>query len=71
MSETSIDDEYIGTATMDDDGTINMKLRAVGPGIVGAGMVSYAKNHPNYREVLQHLGPIKPGVEVMVKPWPD
>lgn len=56
---------------MDDDGTIKMKLRAVGPGVMGVGTLSYAKDHPQYAEILQHLGQMKPGDEVMVRPWPD
>ncbi len=71
MSNSQIEDEYIGTAKMDDDGTIKMKLRAVGPGVMGVGNLSYAKNHPQYAEILQHLGQMKPGDEVMVRPWPE
>lgn len=71
MSESQSDDEYIGTAWMDDDGTIIMRLRAVGPGIVGTGTLTYPRTHPQYHEILDHLGPMKPGDEIAVRPWPD
>lgn len=71
MAESRTEDEYIGTARMDADGTISMKLRATGAGLVGFGTLSYPKNHPNYAEILQHLGPMKPGDEVDVRPWPE
>ncbi len=70
MTNTT-EDEYIGTARMEEDGTINMQLKAVGEGIVGFGKLTYGKEHPNYAEILEHLGPMKPGVEVMVRPFPD
>lgn len=56
---------------MEEDGTINMQLKAVGDGIVGFGKLTYAKDHPNYAEILEHLGPMKPGAEVLVRPFPD
>jgi len=71
VPEAESEDEYIGTAWMTEDGTIQMKLRAVGQGVYGVGKISYPKNHPNYAEILRHLGPMKPGLEVMVRPFPD
>ncbi len=68
---TESEDEFIGTARMEEDGTINMQLKAVGDGIVGFGKLTYAKDHPNYAEILEHLGPMKPGAEVLVRPFPD
>jgi hypothetical protein len=71
MTHPQTDDEFIGTAKMLENGTISMKLRAVGDGVVGVGTLTYEKQHPNYAEILQHLGPMKPGDEVMVRPFPD
>lgn len=71
MSDTPVEEEYIGTAWMDQDGTITMRLRAEGPGVVGVGTLSYPKTHPQYDEILKHLGPMKPGDEAPVRPWPD
>lgn len=64
------EEEYIGTAWMEPDGTITMQLRAEGPGVVGMGTLTYPTSHPNYAEVLAHLGPMKPGDEVAVRPFP-
>ncbi|HEY3449692.1 MAG TPA: hypothetical protein VGK67_25280 [Myxococcales bacterium] len=62
----------IGTAKMLEDGTIVMHLRATGPGgMVGDGQVTYPKTHPNYYEVLRHIGGLKVGEEKPVPPWPD
>lgn len=64
--------QSIGTAKMLPDGTIVMNLRAEGPGgMVGEGQMKYPKNHPNYTEVLAHLGGMAPGEEKSVPPWPD
>lgn len=56
---------------MDENLTISMKLRAEGPGVIGVGTLVYPKDHPNYAEILSHLGPMKPGQEVNVLPFPD
>jgi hypothetical protein len=61
----------IGTATMKDDGTIVLMLRATGPGgMLGDSRMEYPKGHPNYEEVLKHLGGLKPGEQKPVPPWP-
>lgn len=66
------DEETIGVATMESDGTIVMQLRAEGDGgIVGDAMFTYAPDDPHYQEVLDHLGGMKPGEEKPVRPWPD
>ena len=64
--------KYIGTATMKEDGTVVLFLRAeTGDGLVGDGMVQYPPGHPNYHEVLDHLGGLEPGENKPVPPWPD
>lgn len=63
--------ESIGQATMRDDGTIVLYLRAEGPdGITGEGMETYAPSDPDYQEVLKHLGGLSPGQSKPVPPWP-
>lgn len=63
---------YIGQAWMEADGTIRMNLRAEGPsGIVGHSLLEYAPSHPEYDEILKHLGPMKPGETRAVPAWPD
>lgn len=62
----------IGVATMRPDGTIELRLRATGPGgMVGEGFLTYPPSDPQYAEVLRHLGGLKPGETKSVPPWPD
>ena len=66
--------DSIGAATMDDDGTLTLQLRAEGPGgIVGDALLVYAPTHPEYAEIKKHLeahgGPMKPGDKRPVAPW--
>ena len=64
--------ESIGVATMKDDGTIVLRLRAKTPhGGVGEGTLVYPPNHPEYQKILSHIGPIRKNQTVPVKPWPD
>ena len=62
----------IGVATMGPDGTIELRLRATGPGgMVGEGFLTYPPSDPHYAEILRHLGGLKPGETKSVAPWPD
>ena len=63
--------ESIGSATMKDDGTIVLMLRATGGGAVGDALVTYPKSHPKYAEILAHLGGLKPGESKPVPPFPE
>jgi hypothetical protein len=64
--------ESIGVATMKDDGTIVLRLRAKTPqGGLGEGTLVYPPTHPQYQNILSHIGPIRKGETVPVKPWPD
>ena len=64
--------QSIGVATMQADGTLVLRLHAYGPGgLHGEGMMHYPVSHPKYREILQHIGPLKPGESKPVPPWPD
>ncbi len=64
--------ENIGTATMESDGTIVLRLRAEdGNGMVGQGRITYPPTHKSYQDVLRHLGGLKKGEEKPVPPWPD
>lgn len=61
----------IGSATMKPDGTIEMMLRAEGEGgIVGDALLIYPPSHPQYKEILTHLAPMKPGDSKPVPPFP-
>jgi hypothetical protein len=64
--------DYIGSATMLVDRTIVLDLRAEGPdGMIGDSREEYPPSHPDYRMVLEHIGPLAPGESVLVKPFPD
>lgn len=55
---------------MTEDGTIVLDLRAVSPqGQVGIGRLTYPPSHPQYQEILKHIGGIKPGENKPVPPW--
>lgn len=63
---------YIGICWMEDDGTIVLRLRAEAPGgIVGHSLLRYPLDHPEYQSILDHVGPLKPGYTISVRPWPD
>jgi hypothetical protein len=61
----------IGQASMSEDGTIRLFLRAEGPGgILGDVLYKYEKTDPRYQEVLKHIGGISVGEKKPVPPWP-
>ncbi|MCB9543295.1 MAG: hypothetical protein H6703_12725 [Myxococcales bacterium] len=60
----------IGSARMEPDGTLVLTLRAEdGAGTIGDAQFRYGKDHPQYQEVLDHLGGLTPGEEKPVPPW--
>jgi hypothetical protein len=63
--------ESIGSATMEQDGTLVLNLRAEGPGAIGDGRLVYRPGDKNYQEILAHVGPIEKGQTVPVRPWPE
>jgi hypothetical protein len=63
--------QTIGTATMSDDGTIVMDLRATSPGALGDGRILYKPDSPHYQEILRHLGGLNPGETKFVRPFPN
>jgi hypothetical protein len=62
--------ESIGSATMKDDGSIVLQLRAQSNGAIGDAVFVYRRGDPNYDSILKHIGPIKPGETKLVRPWP-
>ena len=57
----------IGTATMLEDGTVLLQLRATGPGgMVGDALLRYPPSDPNYAAVRAHLPALRPGGSVFV-----
>jgi hypothetical protein len=64
--------DTIGVATMDEHGTITLQLRAEGPGgMRGDALLQYSPVHPQYHEILAHLGELRPGESKWVPPWPE
>ena len=64
--------DSIGSATMKEDGTIVLQLRAEGPnGITGDALLTYPPDHADYRKILDHVGGLEPGQEKPVPPFPD
>ncbi|OAI41434.1 hypothetical protein AYO40_03220 [Planctomycetaceae bacterium SCGC AG-212-D15] len=56
----------IGTATMEEDGTIVLDLRT--PAMA---LFRYPPDDKEYKEILKHLGGLKRGETKLVPPWPD
>lgn len=63
--------ESIGTATMSEDGTIVLMLRAEDEesSTVGDAMFEYPTDHLQYGEILEHLGGLEVGETKQVPPW--
>jgi hypothetical protein len=62
---------FIGDAQMQEDGTIVFNWRRTADGINVSGIVTYPTSHPNYKEVLDHIGGMKPGEVKLVPAWGD
>lgn len=60
----------VGTATMAPDGTITLDLRANDNGMRGMARAIYPPNHPQYRMILNHLGGMLPGQQILIRPFP-
>jgi hypothetical protein len=64
--------DSIGSAWMEKDGTIVLQLRAEGPdGLIGDALLRYPRTHPEYKNILRHLGGLKKGEIKQVPPWPS
>jgi hypothetical protein len=61
----------IGSARMEEDGTIVLELRGEGPkGLTGDALLRYPPGHPEYNNILRHLGGLKKGEIKQAPPWP-
>src|ERR1700730_11377879 len=63
--------EYIGTATMNPDGTIVLHLTRTADGTPADAVLAYPPGDPQYDEVLRHLGGLTPRESKLVPPWAD
>ncbi len=60
----------IGMATMLDDGTVLLQLRATGPGGMGGdALLRYPPSDPNYAAVRAHVPALRPDHPVPVPPF--
>lgn len=52
------------------DRTLELQLRAEdGRGAVGEGLFRYTVDHPQYGQILAHVGPMQPGETRSVAPF--
>jgi hypothetical protein len=71
-SNNSEQSSSIGTAWMEEDGTICLRLMAKAEdGTTGQGLLRYAQDDAHYQSVLEHLGAFAPGEIKSVLPFPD
>ncbi len=63
---------FYGTATINETGTICLKMLSQEPGQpVAHGYVCYDKSNPNYSKIKEHIGPIKVGETKTIEPFPS
>jgi hypothetical protein len=60
---------YSGTATMQDDGTISLRLELTSDGKPASDVLSYKKGDRAYDDILRHLGGLRPGQTRSFRPW--
>jgi hypothetical protein len=63
--------EFIGMASMSADGTVTLHLTRTTDGQFADATFSYGTGDLKYREILEHVGGLKPGETKPVRPWPD
>jgi hypothetical protein len=63
--------EFIGTAWIEADGTIKMRLHSTDRHLRGGTTLIYPVDHKDYGNILAHIGPIRLGDKVSVRPWVD
>jgi hypothetical protein len=62
---------YVGTATMQDDGTISLHLRLTADGKPVNDTLTYKVSDRAYDNILRHLGGLNPGDTKQFRPWKD
>ncbi len=63
------DVESIGVATMADDKTITLQVRALDPDKIIESLLVYKPGDRDYQSILTHLGGLAPGQSKPVRPW--
>jgi serine/threonine protein kinase len=69
--ETDIDRAHpLGIATMEEDGTVVLELHPLGPhGMPETTVFRFPPSHRSYREVVEHVGGLRPGERKPVPRW--
>ena len=62
--------DTIGSAWMDENGTITLRLRLEGPGVIGDSVITYDPSDEGYDTVINHLGGLRCGETKPVPAWP-
>jgi hypothetical protein len=62
---------YVGTAVMEDDGSISLHLRLTTDGKAVSDTLVYKVGDRAYDNVLRHLGTLRPGETREFRPWKD
>jgi hypothetical protein len=64
--------ETIGVARLEPNGTIVLQLRVTADdGTVGDSLLRVSQADPRHLEIQRHVGFLKPGESVLVRPWPE
>jgi hypothetical protein len=62
--------DSVGVATMQDDGTLELRLRSEDHGAIAEAMLVIPRGDARYASMLAHLGPLAPGGSCAIKPFP-
>jgi hypothetical protein len=62
---------FTGTATMQDDGSLTLRLRLTSDGKPIDDTLTYKTTDRGYDDVLRHLGGLNPGDTKSFRPWKD
>jgi hypothetical protein len=65
------ENDIIGSAIIDKDGTINLKLVARTGAMVGHSLQTIKTTDTNYQEIKRHIGNIQVGEDKLVPAWPE
>ena len=63
--------DNVGSAYMEEDGTLEMRLRTeTNDGTIGEALLVIPPGDPRYASMVKHLDGIKPGEGRSIKPFP-
>jgi hypothetical protein len=68
---STVEKPVLGNATIEPDGTITLHMFRTGDGRSAHANLVYGVNNAQYKYILDHIGPIKPGESKPVLPFDD